>query len=302
MKDAWRSSVGFWVAGFLMLLSALPVETPSQSEGKSTACKKEVFAALKPLPKLRYRCLPEGASDYDERILKTPGRARALTAYLRMLEQLSAHAWWQARVADLNVCYFSGRPGALTPEEQEKFDVGDYTIGLLGEGRTRLVITRDPCYQTGFGGSNAFLLYRTGRGVRATQVLDGFFSRADNPIGLDFAANGAEEIVEVATSTGGLNPYSTSYYFVIDKSSGRAVPKKLFDEGGVLTNKLTSAMVLTLPEEEGELRVVQGRRLAESFYVYGENPDGEIDDGGRRLSKSVFKWNGRIYTVAKSGN
>lgn len=302
MKGGRRCSVGFCFVGLVLLLAAPSVRTREPYEGQTTACKKEVFAALKPLPKLRYRCLPEGASDWDERILSTPGRARAMSSYLRALEGLSAPDWWQAQVADLNVCYFRGRPGALDKEEKEKFDVGDYVINLLGNSRTRLVITRDPCYQTGFGGSNAFLLYRMNRGVRATQVLDGFYSRADNPVALDFAANGAEEIVEISTGTGGLNPYSTSYYFVVDKRTGKAVPKKLFEEGGVMTNKLTSAMVLTLPENEGELRVLNGRRLAESFYVYNDSPEGgEIDDGGRMLNRIVYKWNGRFYTQAKSG-
>ena len=303
MKDLRRCSVECCAVGFLMLvLAALPVQTRSRNEGRITACKKEVFAALQPLPKLRYRCVPEGVNDSDERILRTPVRERAMRNYLRALERLSALAWWQAQVADLNVCYFRGRPGTLNKEEKEKFDVGDYAVSLLGNSRTRLVITSDPCYQTGFGGSNAFLLYRTGRGVRATQVLDGFYSRADNPIHLAFAANGAEEIVEISTSTGGLNPYSTSYYFVVDKRTGKAVPKKLFEEGGVMTNKLTSAMALSLPENEGELRVVNGRRLAESFYVYNEALDGgEIDDGGRMLNRIVYRWNGRFYTGAKSG-
>ena len=138
--------------------------------------------------------------------------------------------------------------------------------------------------------------------MRATQVLDGFYSRADNPVHLAFADNGAEEIVEISTTTGGLNPYSTSYYFVVDKRTGKAVPKKLFEDNGVLTNKLTSAMVLSLPESEGELRVLNGRRLAESFYVYNEAPEGgEIDDGGRMLNRMVYRWNGRFYTGAKSG-
>ena len=302
MKDLRRCLICFCAGtSFLLLLvSALPVQTRSQNQG-TTACKKEVFAALKPLPKLFYRCAPQGAIDSDERILRTPGRARALATYLAALERLSAPAWWQAEVADLNVCYFRGRPGALNKEEKEKFDIGDYTISLLGNGRTRLVITDDPCYQTGFGGSNAFLLYRMGRRVRATQVLDGFYSRADNPIQLNFAANGAEEIVEISTGTGGLNPYSTSYYFVVDKRTGKAVPKNLFQAGGVMTNKLTSAMVLSLPENEGELRVLDGRRLAQSFYVYNDSPEGEIDDGGRPLDRTVYRWNGRFYTGAKGG-
>ena len=74
----------------------------------------------------------------------------------------------------------------------------------------------DPCYQTEYGGANAFLLYRKGGRVFVTQVLDGYFSRADNSIGLDFAKLNSQEIIEISTGSGGLNPSLTNYYFAID--------------------------------------------------------------------------------------
>ena len=55
----------------------------------------------------------------------------------------------------------------------------------------------DPCYQTEYGGANAFLLYRKGGRVFVTQMLNGYFSRADNSIGLASAKLDGHEIVEI---------------------------------------------------------------------------------------------------------
>ena len=61
-----------------------------------------------------------------------------------------------------------------------------------------------------------------------TQVLDGYFSRADNSVSIAFAKLNAQEIVEISTGTGGLTPSLTNYYFVIDPEPNQAVPMNLF--------------------------------------------------------------------------
>jgi len=46
------------------------------------------------------------------------------------------------------------------------------------------------------------------------------------------AIQNSEKIIELSTTSGGFGPYVTSYYFVIDKATGKAVPKMLFKDGG----------------------------------------------------------------------
>jgi hypothetical protein len=274
-----------------------------QRAGESLACKQEVFARLQPLPKLSYRCRPDAANDYDEAILKWPERARAIKDYMRMLEALSERYWWETSVDDLNVCYVRGSAGKMDEEEAIKFRRGDYPINLFGQERIRLVLASDPCYQTGYGGSNAFLLYRRADGrVTVTQVLDGHFSRADNSVGLDFADLNAQQLVEVSTTTGGLNPYITNYYFVIDRATGRAMPKRLFRDGQRLTNRLTSVLILydgTFPEAQAEMKIIKGKRLARRFYTYEDRGGrGSLRDAsGRSLQRRVYIWNGQYYSI-----
>src|SRR5688572_18377987 len=99
------------------------------------------------------------------------------------LAALTNAAWWTTNVVDLNVCDFKHESGPLTEEQRRGFADGEYAFWLFGNDRIRLVLIPDPCYQTQYGGSNAFLLYRNAGKVFATQVLDGYFSRADNSVG-----------------------------------------------------------------------------------------------------------------------
>jgi hypothetical protein len=169
---------------------------------------------------------------------------------------------------------------------------------LFGNDPIRLVLISDPCYQTGYGGSNGFLLYHD-RGVArdrvvVSQVLDGYFSRADNSVGLAVAKLGAEDIVEISTGSGGLNPYLTNYYFAIDPRSKRAIPKNLFIAEHGPTNQISSAMLLESGGTE-PLKVLRGHALAPSFITYVDDEHGSIQDSGRRLKRQVLRWSGKLY-------
>lgn len=288
----------------LIILSACcrTVAVGQKAGEPSLACKQEVFARLRPLPKLSYECRADAANDYDETILKWPERLRAIKDYMQRLAALSVQDWWETSVDDLNICYIRGSAGRLDEEEALKFRRGDYPLNLFGQGRIRLVLASDPCYQTGYGGSNAFLLYRrAGERVSVTEVLDGHFSRADNSVGLYVANLNAQPLIEISTTTGGLNPYITNYYFVIDGATGKAVPKRIFLSGGRLTNKMTSVLILddgTFPKRYREMEIIKGGRLARRFYAYEDVGEGGslTDASGRKLRRTVYAWNGQYYT------
>ncbi|HEX8749290.1 MAG TPA: hypothetical protein VF717_19095 [Pyrinomonadaceae bacterium] len=287
----------------LIILAALLYAGASAQKGNEPpACRQEVFARLQPLPKLSYRCRPDAVNDYDEAILKRPERLRAIREYMVRLASFAGRSnWWGASVEEMNVCYLRGSAGRLDEEEAVKFRRGDYPVNLFGNDSIRLVVASDPCYQTGYGGSNAFLLYRRTDRTIVTQALDGHFSRADNSIGLDFALLNRRQLIEISTTTGGLNPYITNHYFVIDNTAGRAVPAKIFKSGKGLTNRITSVLILddgTFPEEFAEMRIIKGSRLAERFYTYEDaGGEGSIkDSSGRSLRRRVYTWNGQYYT------
>lgn len=290
-------------AALITLIAAAAACLPAsgQKRNETLACRQEVLARLRPLPKLSYPCRPDALNDYDETILKWPERLRAIKGYMQNLAALSERNWWETSVDDLNVCYVRGSAGQLDEEEAVKFRRGDYQINLFGNGQIRLVVASDPCYQTGYGGSNAFLLYRRGERAVVTQVLDGHFSRADNSIGLDFAVSNAQQLIEVSTTTGGLNPYITNHYFILDKATGKAVPMRLFKDGKGLTNRITSVLILddgTFPQRFAEMRIIKGNRLAQRFYTYEDGGErGQLtDSSGRRLQRRVYAWRGRYYS------
>lgn len=290
---------------FLILLSiaivgsAGPTRSLAQKKEKVLICKGAVLATMKPFPKLRYRC--GQGNDYDEKILKRPDRIQAIKALMLNLETFTNPAWWQADVDDLNICELRKKPGVLSKEEQERLRIGDYPFDLFGDKHIRLVLLTDPCYQTGYGGSNAFLLSRRAGKVTATEVLDGYASRADNSVDIDFANQNNEQIIEVSTGTGGLHPELTNYYFVIDPKTNKAVPKNLFKGDKGLTNDITSTMLMSdpgdvdLPEDAGALGIIRDHKLAPSFSIYDEAETGKIDNNGRKLKRTVLKWNGRFY-------
>src|SRR5262249_30224185 len=124
-------------------------------------CKRRVLAALKPKPELSYQC-DEQLSDYDEKTLKLPARLAAIKSLMSQLSSFSDPAWWAADVVDLGVCDFVKKPGPLTGDEGHGFLADEYLFWLFGNDHIRLALIPDPCYQTEYGGSNAFVLYRNG--------------------------------------------------------------------------------------------------------------------------------------------
>lgn len=267
----------------------------SFSEQRVVACKQSVLSVSKPMPKLEYSC--DGfPNEWDEKILKEPARVEAIKNLMSQLETFSNAAWWQASANDLNVCDFAGKAGPLTAEQKHDFRMGDYVQWLFGDSRIRLLLIPDPCYQTEYGGSNAFLLVRKGDHVYVSQVLDGYFSRADNSVDITVAKLKGEEILEIATGSGGLNPTLTNYYFAIDPATNHALPKKLFKGEHGPTNEITSAMLFgDSGGAASPLRIIRGPSFAPSFSIYEDDEHGKIDDNGRKLARRILRWNGKMY-------
>lgn len=286
-------------SGALLLIFIISCLSPSDSFGQRRkpvlACRQPVLAALKPMPELSYPC-DDQQNDWNEKILKLPVRVAAIKTLISQLSSFSDAAWWTASTQDLSVCDFAEATGVLTSDQRQSFIDGGYSFWLFGHNRIRLVLIPDPCYQTEYGGSNAFLLYRNGDRVFVSQVLDGFYSRADNPVNVAFAKQGATEIIEISTGTGGLSPSLTNYYFAIDPQTNWAVPKNLFKGARGPTNEISSALVLSnLPASLEPLKIIRGQSLAPSFSVYVDSPNGKIDDNGRTFSRKTLRWNGKIY-------
>ena len=282
------------VAAAFLLALTVPAGSFAQRSKPALVCKRPVFAALKPMPKLSYQC-NEQLNDYDEKILKLPERVAAIKTLMVELASFNDAAWWSADVVDLNVCDFTGKPGTLTHDQHQSLIIGEYSFWLFGNDRIRLVLIPDPCYQTEYGGLNAFVLYRNGGRVTVTHVLDGYFSRADNSVSLAFARLGSEEILEVATGSGGLTPSLNNYYFVIDPQSKQAVPKNLFRDEHGPTNQIWSAMLFNATPATTPLKIIRGHTLAPSFMIYVDSGNGKIDDNGRTLSRKILRWNGKVY-------
>ena len=275
----------------LLLLTVVCLLSPAYAQrSKPLVCKNATLAALKPKPKLDYQC-DDNLNDYDEKILKLPARVAAIKSLVSDLSSFNEPAWWAADVVDLGVCEFTGKAGTLTRDQRRSFLGDEYLFWLFGNDRIRLMLVPDPCYQTEYGGANGFLLYRNGGRVFVTQVLDGFFSRADNPINLAIA----KDIIEVSTWSGGLNPSLTNYYFVIDPKTNHAVPKNLFKGDHGPTNEISSAMLFNETGGSAPLKIVRGQTLAPSFTIYVDDANGKIDDNGRTLSRKILRWNGRVY-------
>ena len=276
----------------LLLTTVLLFAGPAYAQrSKPLVCKNATLAALKPRPELNYQC-DEQLNAWDEKVLKLPARVTAIKSLVSELSSFTEPAWWAADVVDLGVCDFTDKPGTLTREQRRSFLDGEYLFWLFGNDRIRLALIPDPCYQTEYGGANGFLLYRNGGRVSVTQVLDGFFSRADNPITLAFAGLNGEQIIEISTWSGGLNPSLTNYYFTIDPKTNHAGPKNLFKGEHGPTNEISSALLFNASTP---LKIVRGHALAPSFSVYIDDADGKIDDNGRTVSRKILRWNGKIY-------
>jgi hypothetical protein len=281
----------------LLGLSTVPCLAQKQ---RVPLCRQSTFAALKKLPQLNYEC-PNGLIDTDDKILKLPARLSEVTRIVRELESFNDAAWWRTDVAELNACDLHGQAGQLTAEEKESYTSGDYRIGLFGNHAIRMITVTDPCYQTGYNGSVAFLLYREGDRVSVTKILDGYYSRVDKSLGINFASLNGQQLIEVSTSNS-MPPTITNYYYVIDPEKRHAVPKNIFRRGGRLTNEISSAMLLEEPEDLGLPRsardtlIIRQHHLLPSFSVYAES---FADGDARKFKRTVYRWNGRFYAATR---
>lgn len=291
MRDPLRHVT---IATILLLITV----NSSFAQRRSTpalVCKRPALAAIKPKPELTYPC-DDQLNDYDEKTLKIPARLDAIKTLMSQFASFSDPAWWATDIIDLGVCEFTQKPGPLTRDERKNFLQGDYLFWLFGNAHIRLALIPDPCYQTQYGGSNAFVLYRNGSRVIVTQVLDGYFSRADNSVNIAFAKLNGQEIVEISTGSGGLTPSLTNYYFVIDPATRQAVPKNLFRGDRGPTNQISSVMLFNeVRAAAAPLKVIQGQSLARSFIIYVDDENGKIDDNGRTVSRKVLRWSGNVY-------
>jgi hypothetical protein len=265
-------------------------------------CMQAPFDALKTFPKLEYDC-PDGPTDSDDKILKLPQRLNAIRGVIKELETFTNPAWWESSVDELNACSVHKSVGALTAEEKESWLRRDNLFDLIGNKQMRVVLVADPCYQTGFSGSNAYLLYHKDGKVFVSQLLNGYDSRVDNSVGLDFAKLNGEQIIEISTANS-MPPSLYYYYFAIDPKTNKAVPKRIFKEGKKLTNTIYSDMLmddpkdLGLPKDAGELNIIRRGRLAPSFSAYEVSDHGRIHgDQNRNLNRIIYRWNGRFYVA-----
>src|SRR6478672_5665677 len=274
------------------ILFAAALNAAGQKENPVPACTQKAFAALKSLPKVEYDC-PEGVIESDDKILKLPERTSSLRSVMKALTGFTSASWWQADVDELNACSIHGKAGTLTDEEQHKWKEGDYGFELLGDREFRLALIADPCYQPGYNGANAFLLYRRNGKVFVSQLLNGYYSRIENSVGFDFARENGELLLEVST-VNSMPPSYWYHYFVIDPKTNQAKPKKLFKEGNKLTDDIWSAMLMSepadlgLPKIAGELKVFNRHHLARSFSAYHEDDQGKIDANGRKLRRTIY--------------
>ena len=282
------------VALALMLYAFATAAAQSQKQLVPN-CMQAPFDAHRSFPKLEYDC-PGGANDSDDKILKLTQRLAAIGSVIKELETFTNPNWWQASVDELNACSLHKSVGALTAEEKESWLKGDNSFDLLGNQQMRLVLLADPCYQTGFGGSNAFLLYHKDGKVFVSQVLNGYYSRVDNSVGIDFVKLNGQQLIEVSTANS-MPPSMVYYYFVIDPKTNKALPRNIFKRGTKLTNEIYSEMLLGepkqfgLPKDAGELNVIRKGRLAPSFSAYEQD--------GKRMKRIVYRWNGRFYVAGQ---
>ena len=280
----------------VVLLAGFSTIRVAQDKKPIPACDRNTFAVFKQLPKLEYDC-PENVADYDDAILKLPDRIAALRNAQASLETFTNVRWWQANIDILNACEVHNAAGDLTADEKEKWRIGDYSFELTGNHQMRLAIVPDSCYQKDYSGSAVFLLYFKNGKTFVSKVIDGYFSRVANSVGVDFANDNGRVIVEVSTANS-FPPSVTSYFFELDPATNKAHPKNLFKEGSKLTNQIYSDMLmgepkdLGLPPDATELNIIRNHRLAPTFSAYAQDDKGKIDG---RLRRIIYRWNGRFY-------
>jgi hypothetical protein len=291
----------------LLIIACIASSSIGRAQGSipfAAQCTAKALTAFRALPQLAYEC-PADSNDYDERILKLSSRIAGLRKLTVELESFTNPAWWQTSIRELNFCEIHGSTGELTPDEKDQFKRGgDYTHRLYGDDHFRLIVVFDPCYQTGYNGSNLFLLYRPQQKVFVTQLIDGYFSRIENSIDMNVGWLGVQPIIEISTGNS-MPPTFINYYFTIDLKTNNGVPKKLFKEGKKFTNEIRSAMLLEeparlgLPPDADTLQVVKNKRLVKSFSTFAEDDHGKIDSNGGKMRRTVYRWNGRFYLPSR---
>src|SRR5262249_16218437 len=107
----------------IIVLFLLFVLTLNPIFSQRLLCKPAALAALKPIPKLKYKCR-EDLTDYSDEMLKDPARVKAINLYTRSLEKLVSADWWKTPVDDLDLCDFRKKAGALSKEEKRQFQGG----------------------------------------------------------------------------------------------------------------------------------------------------------------------------------
>ncbi|HEU5237345.1 MAG TPA: hypothetical protein VFU37_09405, partial [Pyrinomonadaceae bacterium] len=159
-------------------------------------------------------------------------------------------------------------------------------------------------YQTGYQGSNLYLLYRKEGKVFVSQLVNGYFSRVDNSVGIDFVKMNGEQLIEISTANS-MPPSLLSYYFAIDPATNKALPKKMFKVDNKLTNEIFSEMLMAEPKDIGlpasasELNIIVNGRLAPSFSAYEQDDHGRIKANDQRFRRIIYRWNGKFYTPAR---
>jgi hypothetical protein len=280
----------------LAILFFFSINIEGQRQKTWPACTQATFAALKPFPKLEYEC-PEDIADYSDEMLKLPARLAAIRKMERSLQAFDNPAWWSADVDSLNSCEIHGGTGRLTDEEKKKVEDGDFDLELFGNHQMRLVLLRDPCVATQYGGSNAFLLVRKEGKVFVTQVLNGYGSRVANSVGVDFANLNGQTLVEVSTANS-FPPALDYFYFVVEANTNKAVPRKLFKIDNKMSSEIYSDMLMGDPQDFGlpknatELNIIHNGRLMPTFSAYEQDQHGKVDG---RLARIIYRWNGQFY-------
>ena len=274
----------------------------TSAQGQTISCTKKAFAALKPLPELKYRC-PEDLQDFDDKILTNGARVTSTKKVEKSLSAFTEKAWWETPAEELNLCYFKKKIGALTPDEREKIRNEEFTIALSGDSHVRLVSIADPCYQAEYNGSNVYLLVRSNNKTTVSTLVNGYFSRLPNSVSFGSADLNGEEIVAVQSDNElGMYPVTSVAFFVIDKNTGKAAPKNLIkSEEGELSSSITSDGLLGDYDEKTPmpLDVINRNKLAPSFVLYETGGDKIIDSTDRKEKKIIYRWNGSFFAPEK---
>jgi len=265
--------------------------SPQRDRNRPLRCTKEALSALKPIPQFDYEC-----AEREEDNLKSPERRAALKDYLGELESTFRDAnWWAAPVDDLNVCSIIHEGRAMTAAERRDILGNNDEINLYGDGSTRLVVVVDPCIKYSYSTVNAYVLQRANNRVYVTQVVDSFYSRADNAVRMRLAAQNGERlmIIEKGLVDGLMPPQVkvTWAIYAINPNTYRAVPRKIFKEKGKLTNEMAWDAP---PFEEDEANnrwrdpeLDRNGKLLPRFYVYYPYKG--------RLGRDTYVWNGKYY-------